>query len=453
MNSDDGDLKTDPVIQGLTDTTQELKDDVRGMRAMMLAMQGMLTQLTSALPTTTPPPAPSLTTTLAYPTATPDARAPLHTPLSRSPIGVIRDVEPRYSAARSLFFRPPEVAPLAPSPTVATSPTEAESHESIAALRHLRVSPPEKFEGNANERANAKLWLESVVGWMELTATSPAISEQRLILLFASQLKGTALLWYSNVRDRAAREGKVLTLQNYFDEFVQTYDGALSQLAAEQQLRTLVYKRGACKDLTSTAAEFEQLAGRLYQTAQTSRDTNRLLANLYADVIKRGDIELWSKAMDAQPLSLDEWMGAVQNAHLVIETKKAHLRETQRVDRPEVRSTYYARTPSSTSTSTYRSGSAVQVKRVGVEGDDNDNATRDEPGNEEEVQKAEVSRTTSRPATQERLGSHLTFQQRERLKELGKCWICIGRGHRAYDCDKKGKVGYPRKPTAEDLKA
>ena len=264
MDSDDGDLKTNPVIQGLTDTTQELKDEVRGMRAMMLAMQGMLTQLTSALPTTTPPPAPSLTTTLAYPTSTPDARAPLHTPLSRSPIGVVRDVEPRYSAARSLFFRPPEVAPLAPSPTVATSPTEAESHDSIAALRHLRVSPPEKFEGNANERANAKLWLESVVGWMELTATSPGISEHRLILLFASQLKGTALLWYSNVRDRAAREGKVLTLQNYFDEFVQTYDGALSQLAAEQQLRTLVYKRGACKDLTSTAAEFEQLAGRLY---------------------------------------------------------------------------------------------------------------------------------------------------------------------------------------------
>ena len=147
--------------------------------------------------------------------------------------------------------------------------------------------------------------------------------------------------------------------------------------------------------------------------------------------------------MDAQPLSLDEWMGAVQNAHLVIETKKAHLRETQRVDRSEVRTTYYPRTPSSTSTPTYRSGSAVQVKRVGVEGDDNDNATRDEPGNEEEVQKAEVSRTTSRPATQERLGSHLTFQQRERLRELGRCWICIGRGHRAYDCDKRERSGIP----------
>ena len=132
----------------------------------------------------------------------------------------------------------------------------------------------------------------------------------------------------------------------------------------------------------------------------------------------------------------------MQNAYLIIETTKDAERE--------VRTPYYARTPSSISPSTYRSGSAVQVKRVGVEGDDNDNVTRDEPGNEEEVQKAEVSRTTSRPATQERLGSHLTFQQRERLRELGRCWICIGRGHRAYDCDKKGKVGYPRKPTAED---
>ena len=94
----------------------------------------------------------------------------------------------------------------------------------------------------------------------------------------------------------------------------------------------------------------------------------------------------------------------------------------------------------------------MQVKKADVEEDSHELRGRE---GEEEMQKADVS-STSRPAfhsTRERLGSHLTFNARERLKVLNKCWICMGKGHRANECEKKGKPGYPRKPSEEDLKA
>ena len=359
-------------------------------------------------------------------------------------------MDPRQPAVRSLSFRPPEVAPLAPVPNLTTSLTEGETRASNSRPRNLKVNVPVPFSGTTRERATAKLWLESVVGWMELTAEGE--SERILILLFGNVLKDGALLWYNNFRNRAESEGRILTLQDYFDDFVKTYEGALSQLTAQQQLKSLVYKKEPCKDLTATDNEFDKLAMRLYPGAQTSEAAISLLASLYSDTIRRGDIELWEKAMDARPSTLDEWKVAVQNAYLVIETKKAHRGE--RVDRQEVRTTYFTRPSSSTPTptSTYRSNSAVQVKKVGVEQDSND-APREE--GEEEVQKAEVS-STSRPfsrSTHERLGNHLSFTQRERLKELNKCWICLKEGHRAFFCEQKGKPGYPRKPTAEDLKA
>ena len=426
-------LKRNPIIVDLVEQNKGLRDQLNRMEELM---QRFIAVSTAPLPST----------------MTPAARALATTPASRSSIGVVRDVDPRPPTARSLSFRPPEVAPIAPSSTLATSLNEADSPPPSNSQHHfpgLKVNVPTPFSGTTRERATAKLWLESVITWMELTASGR--SERTLILLFSNVLKDGALLWYHNLRNRAESEGKVLTLQNYFDDFVKTYEGALSQLTAQQQLKSLVYKKDPCKDLTATDNKFDKLAMRLYPSAQASEAAISLLAGMYSDTIRRGDIELWEKAMDATPSTLDDWKVAVQNAFLVLETKKAHRGE--RVDRQEVRTTYYSRPSTSTSTSAYRGDSTVQVKRVGVEGNDNDGVTRDEPGNEEEVQQAEVSRTSSRPAFHERLGSHLTFQQRERLKELGKCWICIGKGHRAYDCEKKGKVGYPRKPTAEDLKA
>ena len=170
----------------------------------------------------------------------------------------------------------------------------------------------------------------------------------------------------------------------------------------------------------------------LYPGAEESDAAIALLARIYSDTIRRGDEELWEKAMDAQPSTLDEWKAAVQNAYIVIETKKAHHRAA-RVDRPELRTPFHPRSSPSTS---------VHVKKADLD-------------DEAEVQKADVRGTShpSAPPKQQGLGSHLTYSRRERLNELGKCWNCIERGHRAAECEHLGKPGYPRQPTAEDLKA
>ena len=443
-------LKDDPLFKAMEQRQEVMTESFHQMSAQMAHV---LAAIQSLQPAAVAPAAPAVYTH-DRPADTPPTRPPLRTPLSRSSIGEVRDVEPRLPPARRLGFQEPQVAPLAPSSLLASPLHEAEAHPPTTRYRSLKVNIPKPFTGSTTERANAKLWLESVIVWMELTAEGS--SEKTLIALFSTALADGALQWFHNFRKKGEAENRAYSLQDYFDQFIRTYDGALSDMVAEQQLKALIYKKGVCKDLTATEQEFDRLANRLYPTAQTSKDTNRLLANHYGDTILRGDIELWGKAMSAQPITLDEWKAAVQNAHLIIETKKAHVREAQRVDRSEVRTTYYSRPSSSSSTSFPRRSNAVQVKKVAVDGDDDhdDHVTRDEPGHEEEVQKAEVSRPSAfRPAGHERLGSHLTFQQRERLKELGKCWICIGKGHRAYECEKKGKAGYPRKLSAEDLKA
>jgi hypothetical protein len=249
---------------------------------------------------------------------------------------------------------------------------------------------------------------------------------------------------------RAERESRQLTLQVVFDVFVKTYEGGLSQRMAEQQLNSLVYGKGDCKDLNATDNEFDRLSQELYPGAEDSTAAIALLAHCYSEIIRRGDEELWEKAMDVQPHTVDEWKAAVQNAYTVIETKKAR-QGRGRADghRVEGRTSFYSKPTPSTSAS--RGGAAVQVQQV-EHGETSQGLGRErregesESGDEEELQQAKAKKT-------QRSGSHLTYEQRTQLMKAGKCWTCYQKGHMAVECPQKGKTGYPRKPTVEDLKA
>ena len=96
-------------------------------------------------------------------------------------------------------------------------------------------------------------------------------------------------------------------------------------MSAEDMLKRLVYGQGECKDLSATDSEFDRLAEELYPGWETQEAARRLLAVRYADIIRRGDIVLWEKAMDLQPNTVNEWKAAAQTAYAILEKKKAAL--------------------------------------------------------------------------------------------------------------------------------
>jgi hypothetical protein len=384
------------------------------------------------------------------------------TPTSRSSPATVRIPESRRpvsSVVRSLSFRQPlSVAladPVVPIPATSSSEEENEDKQSspppTLPSRSLKAPAPKAFGGSSKERIHADTWLQSAVGWMTLTA--PGESDETLIILFETVLGDSPKKWLQNFLKQEAAKRRRVTLQDVFDEFMVVYFGGVSEKLAEQQLNSLVYGKDECKDLVALDSEFDRLAMQLYPGSETSKAATALLARIYSEAIRRGDSELWEKAMDAQPSTLDEWKVAAQNAYVILETIKAHHDRARR----EVRGMHYSKYSPSTSSSTsaFRSNSAVQVQKVGAE--ETSEGTSQEPGNEEEVQKAEVTGSNApRPAFRpkfERLGGHLTFKKRSRLSDLGKCWICMEKGHRSFECEKKGKPGYPKQPTEEDLKS
>ena len=119
--------------------------------------------------------------------------------------------------------------------------------------------------------------------------------------MFATVLGDSPSQWLQNFQDQEAAAGRLLTLQDVFDEFMRTYHGGVSEKLAEQQLNSLVYGKGECRDLVGLDSAFDRLALELYPGSETSKAAVSLLARIYSEAIRRGDEELWEKAMDAQP--------------------------------------------------------------------------------------------------------------------------------------------------------
>ena len=237
---------------------------------------------------------------------------------------------------------------------------------------------------------------------MRLTAEEE--SEDTRILLFANVLKDSALTWYFNFSKRAEMQNTSLTLQDYFDEFMRTYEGGLAQTMAEQKLKTLTYKEGECKDLTATNNEFDRLIQELYPGVESSD-----VALQYAGP------HLRRYHSRRRPDSVGESDGRWTAHSGRVEGRSAerlprHRSEESASSKPHVewtvrRSALLTSTtrgpphlpPPPPSSSSYRGGNAVQVKKVGVEEGSHDTDTREEPGNEEELHKTEVNRSTPSP--------------------------------------------------------
>jgi len=269
------------------------------------------------------------------------------------------------------------------------------------------------------------------------------LDEDTRVDLFATLLDGDALVWFDNVKSLAESQHIALTLQALYDQFILTYDGSIAIKQDEAKLATLTYEG----NLNVTNGEFDRLAAKAYPGWQETAVSDRLMANMYQEVIGRGDMELLQKAQDAQPVTVQEWKLAVLNAYASIQKKKALSRM---VGKPVQQTSSYSR-PVSSQSSSQSSSFSSGPRPAATAKVQHTRATEREEGEppvngEEEVAWTEASK---RPRSR----SPLTAEQRKALFDLHKCWNCYEKNHKAHNCPHRGKPGYPPKLEEKHLKA
>jgi hypothetical protein len=401
--------------------------------------------------------------------------ATLQTPRA-PPIALVRDSpfsNPRTEStgARRPLFLPTQQVPLrstehsiSSTPNVSTLPTGVgiaapSSHGDIAMeargpqplahvprLPHRKVDKPKQFTGTALERLNVERFLNQVRDWLDLAYQGE--EERTLVVAFGTALDGPAATWYYNLRKKAAQRGIELTLQQAFDEFLMHFDGGRTKALVEQEFNSLMYGKGACKDLPSTEIEFDRLASLLYPGAEfESESSNALLARHYSEIIRKGNFELWEKTVEKEPYSLEDWKACAQRAQTVIDLKNTAAK--QQSQQRGFRGSYQPSTTPTAASSTSTVAPRAFVHQLQHKDEDGENFKQEgEQGPPEEL--AEI-KAESKPWP----GDHLKRAIRIRLMKLGKCWLCYKRaGHLAVDCPEKDKLmaADRRQPTKAELK-
>jgi hypothetical protein len=225
--------------------------------------------------------------------------------------------------------------------------------------------------------------------------------------------------------------GFKLTVQDLSDEFLLRFAGGTTHMHRQQQLSSLVYGKGKCLDVISTQTEFERLSFSLFPGASLNPDANQLLAMAFAEIYKRGDFNLWEKAVEMRPVTLDDWKSAIQQAFIIRQTVVEGRKAIQR-------------------TSTTQSHSSVaRIHQMDVD-------TTDDGGERKEGE-VEVNRmggnpmrkVTSIPKSKEGRKRWFTWAQMQKFRKRGQCFHCYQLNHRASECPDKDKPA--REPTEEEL--
>jgi hypothetical protein len=402
----------------------------------------------------------------------------LTTPTARRSLPPIPEV-PRSAGLtpRSLFhsarsFPGPPFSPVVPSvphvpsvpavPSVSTSAMSEPFHGTSgtapppALPLHIirrRVEAPNKFKGTSSETTGARVWLEAARIYLELSAENE--TDWYYVNAFALLLDGSALNWFINLRRQM---GEQLTLEALFAQFVIKYVSVFNSETADLRLCSLMYLEGKCKDLNATEVEFDSLASEMCQGAEHyDGATNLLLASRYQEVIRKGDPDLWAKAaqMAPRPRTLDEWKEAVKSALAIRQMTSSASRQHAARNNPPQRNSFSSSSSSSSSPSSRPVTAVVQnvQARAGDADEKGETWERQEGEEQPSGQPEQLQQVKARPGPNDkpRYGSHLTHDQRVRLGQAKKCWICYTVGHMAAQCPDKNKAGVPRKPTDADL--
>lgn len=376
----------------------------------------------------------------------------VRTPTTRRTLPPIPEV-PRSAglAPRSLFqsARPlaasvlPPVAPTFPAPVLAVPISASES--SLPIIRR-RVEAPTKFKGTPQETAGARVWLSAARIYLSLAAENE--QEHVLVNMFSLLLDGSAQAWFTTLQQRL---GDALTLEVLFAEFVLKYVSVFNSETADLKLCSLVYGEGKCKDLNATEVEFDSLVSEMCQgTEHYDGATNLLLASRYQEVIRNGDGDLWAKAAETGPRTLEEWKAAVKTAFAIRQMRSVASRLNS--GRGNQQRNFSSSSFSSSSSSRPATAAVQNVQaRVGEVDEKGQTWERQEGEAPSTVQSEQLQQVKAKTEERRRYGSHLTHEQRVKLAHAEKCWLCYKVGHIALRCPDKDQSGVPRKPTDVDL--
>jgi hypothetical protein len=242
------------------------------------------------------------------------------------------------------------------------------------------------------------------------------------------------------VCQEAEREGIQLTVQDVRKEFLLKYVGGTTYMMRQQQLSSLVYGKGKCLDVISTQTEFERLSSSLFPGASLNPYADQLLAMAFADVYKRGDFQLWEKAVEMGPVTLDEWKTAIQEASIIRQTVVEGRRAIQRT------------VTRSSAPSRFQS-SALRVHQMDV-GETHEEKERQEGEGEVpkegslSMNKVGGKNPTSNSKPKEGRKRFFSWVLLQKFKKRGQCFHCYKIGHVSGDCPDSSLPG--REPTEEE---
>jgi hypothetical protein len=336
------------------------------------------------------------------------------------------------AAQRSLHFDPAtDSAPPGGSSAVVAAPRTA-----AAPIKGL--PKPDKFAGaDVKERATARIWVQSICNWMELSVPDRSDADQ--VRVFATFLSGDALRWFEQQRTLYAASAQPLPLATVVELFIKRMqaDEALALLTAEFNNLTL-WVSSDCSDLHATEAAFDSRVLVLYPDVALTVAGDAMLAGQYSQVIQRGDRALWEEALRHAPRSLAQWKAAVQQSYTVREARKVGRQASSR--------------PPYSGWRQQSGEQPVRANQASAAAGRQEADAAETPGETPAVS-AQSAAAGSGKHAQRRGFQQVTDAQFKRLKAAERCLDCYGKGHRWWKCPVAKERLPGRAPTAEELNA
>jgi hypothetical protein len=412
--------KSDTSVSGETVALQQMVRDLMGLVTKMQTVS-------------VPPPTMGVTTPLSLLSRPRVSGTPYSSRFGAGEVGGVR---------RALFVQPPVVV----APSVSEVPVETSvplivnqppaDPVTVVSRRPPppRVKEPKPYEGNLQERDRVEAWLGQALNWLRLAGVGQP--EEVRVWMFGTLLIDDAHLWFDMVMKTVEVEGIIdFTVQDLSNEFLLKYAGGTTHMHRQQQLTSLVYGKGKCLDVISTQTEFERLASSLYPGASLNVFANELLAVTFADIYKRGDFQLWEKAMEMGPITLDEWKSAIQQASIIRQTVVEGRKALQRTNPTPNRS--------------FQNSSAPARLHQMDAGDTEEEGERKEGEVEVNKMGGNLKNGTSTSKSKEGRKRWFTWRQMQKFIRRGQCFHCYKLNHRAQECPDKDKPA--REPTEEEL--